>query len=232
MIRNYWLEKSISILLIIVFTLLVYLSFGHSNYFDLLFVTVLVALLTIFKDNKDLCLTIVFLLTLRGTGEIIYLLSDVEPFKWVYYLLSVITMVKLRNDKHVLFLVAPVTTVCLFIEWYWLSIGYKGPELHYYVIGLAINSLFRHFLSFKAHLKFYPNDALVNKPLDYVLYKLSAVSNIVTIVMISEYLLRHLTSLQPMFVYDSFSYVKQVISLVVLYLFVDYTLKLRFRIVA
>lgn len=232
LIKSYWIEMTVPSLLFGMFILLLYLSFGHAYYFDKLFLLVLVGLLSVFRNNKDLFYTLLLLLVARSFGEVIFLLSDKEPFKWVYYVVSILTVSQLKYDKLVPILVVPIIALCLTAELYWYLTDYAAPELHYYVLGLVINCLIRHFLVFKAHFKFYSDLKLINKPLDYSLYKLNIVSSIVTCILIVEYLIRHLTQFTPMIVYDSYSYILQVISVLLLYLVVDYSIKSKFKLLA
>lgn len=232
MLRSYWLEKWISALLFVVVAVLLYLSFGHSFYFDKLFLLVLVGALSIVRENRDLFFTLLVLLVLRILGEVLFLLSDLAHVKWGYYAVAIVTIVKLRNDWLVSTVLLPILFLSLCAELYWLLIGYQAPDLHFYFLALATNCWLRHFLVFKSHLKFFSSLEMNNESLDYSLFKLVVPSNIVISALILEYLVRHLTNFNPIIIYDAYSYIMQSISAVFFYLIIDHTLKTKFKLSA
>lgn len=219
MITNYWIEKGISSLLFVLFILLGFLSFGYPLYFDRLFILVLVVLLGTYKVNKDLFSVGVILLLIRFSGEIIFQLSTLPTAKLLYYLIAAIVMYRLRFDKQVRFLAFPVLFLCILTEIYWVVTGYESPRIHSYIAILAMNCVIRYLLVFRVHLireKWKTEVSSIK--LDYSLYKLSGVYGVVVSLMAIEYIIRHNTPLNPLYIYDAYSYASQAISLCVLYL--------------
>lgn len=232
MLRNYWMERGVTLALLLVFFLLAYLSFGHPLYFDRLFLVVLVAVLTIVKVNKDLVSILLGLLLVRSLDEVAFFISDISQAKVLFYSLSFYILFKLRHDQLIRLFVGPIYLLSLTTELYWYSIGYGAPSIHTYVVLLSINSLFRHFLIVRKHYSLLRDVAGSANSIDYKLYRLAGVSNFLVGSLIIEYLIRHLTHFKPMFVYDAYSYIMQMVSLAVFYFVVDNALKSKFKMFA
>lgn len=232
MLRNYWLERGVSLALLLVFLLLAYLSFGQPLYFDRLFLIVLLALLTIVKINKDLASILFGLLIVRSFDEATFLISDISQAKVLFYSLSFYILFKLRYDQLIRLFVGPIYLFSLFAELYWYSIGYNAPSIHTYIALISINSLFRHFLIVRKHYSLFSDLAGSVNSIDYKLFRLAGFSNLLVGVLIIEYLIRHLTYFKPMLFYDIYSYIMQCVSLAIFYFVVENVLKSKFKMLA
>ena len=232
LLKSYWIETIAPILLFGIFIILVYMSFGHPMYFDALFVVAMLAVFTTYKRNKNLFFNLMIFFIIRFILEGAFVFSDSELSKLLYYVSSIVLIILLKHDKHVIAIVAPVTLLSIGVELYWALTGYIGPDLHYYIISISLNCVLRFFLVFRSHIKWLSDVEAKSLPFEYTLYKLVAASNLVVVAMVLEYMVRHLTQLSPMFVYEAYSYVLQVIGLFVLYLFMKHALNIQYKLAA
>lgn len=232
MITNYWIEKGISALLLVLLVVLGYLSFGYPVYFDRLFIVLLIGCVALYRIDINLASIGVILLLVRLLSEGFFAYrGDYEDV--FFYALSLIVVYKFRFDQQVKFVLFPTIILCCFAELYWHFVEYEAPQLGAYVVGIALNCLLRVLLMSRVHLtdKF-PNLKLSSITLDYDLYRIITVYNSIIVLMISEYLIRHLTPWNPLFVYEIYSYCLQIITLYFPYLVVSYLIKSRFKIYA
>lgn len=230
MITHYWLEKGISTLLLLVFAFLAFLSFGYPEYFDRLFLIFLLCLSALYKRNPDIASIAIIVILIRLVNEVLFLYqgSYEQP---LYYFASCLIIYKFKFDKHISFLLLPVLVTCLLSEIYWLFIGYESPGLGIYVLSIAVNCWMRYLLIFRPHItKSCSKLNLSGISLDYDLYRLAGASNIVVTLLIYEYLIRHLTPLNPLFIYEVYSYILQLITALFPYFVISYLIKARFTI--
>lgn len=225
MLQNYWLERGVSVVLLLVFLFLAYLSFGHPLYFDRLFIIVLIALLTTVRMNKELLSTLLGLLFVRSMDELAFVSSGIPHAKLIFYALSLFIIVKLRHDLLTRWFIAPIYLVSLGAEAYWYFSDYKAPSIHTYFLLLAINSGFRHFLIAKQHDNLFGSCNATENSIRYRLYRLAGFSNVVVGTLIIEYLIRHLSYVKPMFVYDLYSYIMHLVSLALFYFVAESVIK-------
>ena len=232
MITQYWLEKGISTLLFLIFIFLGYLSFGYPQYFDRLFFLLLLCLIVSYKRSPDLAAIGIIILVVRVSSETLFLYQG-SYGEVICYAVSCMIIHKFKFDKHISFLLLPILVICTFAEIYWYLIGYKDPGLGFYVMLIAMNCWLRYLIIYRAHItKSFPNIKLSGISLDYDLYRLSGVSNVIVTVMIVEYLVRHLTPLNPLFIYEVYTYCLQLIAILFPYLVISYLIKSRFTITA
>lgn len=232
MIAHYWLEKGISTLLIAIFCILGILSFGYPSYFDNVFIAVLFGLIACYRLNPDLASIGVILLIVRIVNELLFAF-DGSYQKLIFYLASLLIVFKFKFDKQISMLLVPLLVICCGTELYWYVVNYQAPQLELYVVAIAINCWLRYLLIYRGHISnSYSNIKLSGISLDFDLYKLAGVANIVVTLMIAEYLIRHLTPMNPLLVYSAYSYLLQLISLLFPYLVISYIIKSRFTIKA
>ncbi len=234
MITHYWIEKGISALLIVIFTILGAISFGYPLYFDRLFIVVLFALIASYKINRDLFFVGLILLIDRLIEEGIFQLSLFDVTKPVIYAICLYAIYKFRLvDKYVSHLFAPLIVVSIVAETYWFVIGYDSPSIHYYAALFCLNSFVRHFLVFRVHiLNRFSSVKLESNPLDFSLYRVFGVTNIVFTCMLLEYLIRHVTHYEPLIIYNAYSLLNQTISVITLFLITSYITKSKFKLLA
>lgn len=228
MITQYWLEKGISTLLFFIFIFLGYLSFGYPQYFDRLFLVFLLCLTALYKRNQNIASIAFIVLLVRLVSEFIRLYQG--PYEEFFgYAASCIIIYKFKFDKHISFLLLPLLVIGLASEVYWYFTGYDGPKLGFYVVSIAVNCWLRYLIMYRAHItRTIPSIELSGISLDYDLYKLTGVFNFVIALMIIEYLVRHLTNLNPLYVYSVYSYCLHLILLCFPYLIISYLIKSRY----
>ena len=73
---------------------------------------------------------------------------------------------------------------------------------------------------------------LKHTSVDIQLYSLAMVNILVVVIMIVEYLLRHLTSLEPLFIYNFYSETVHVLSATTLFLIVNFIIKSNYKFAA
>lgn len=232
MITNYWIEKGISALLLCIVVVLGYFSFGYPVYFDQLTLCVLVFSLLLFKVEQNLASIALILLSIRALNELLFAYQG--PYQdIIFYCISFAVVFKFKFDRQIPTLLLPVLVLCCLAHVYWYITDYDAPNLGIYVFSIAMNCIVRYLLMFRVHLTSeFKSVQLFGITLDYDLYRLTGVSSILVFLMIFEYLIRHLTPLNPMLIYEIYSYVMQVILLLIPYFFVSYFIRSRFRLYA
>lgn len=230
MITHYWLEKGISTLLFFIFIFLGFLSFGYPLQFDWLFIAFLVCLTTLYKRNPNIASIALVLLAVRGTGQVLFLYEGAYK-DLLFYATSIVIFYKFKFDQQSSFLLLPILVICCITEIYWYYLDYPAPDLSNYILSISFNCLLRNLLTYRAHLtRFNPKMKLSGISLDFDLYKLTGIYNVIIAVMIVEYLIRHLTPLNPLLIYQVYSYILQLITLMFPYLVISYLIKSRFTI--
>lgn len=232
MITHYWLEKGISTLLLLVFAFLAFLSFGYPEYFDPLFTIFFLSLITLYKRKPDIASISFLILIVRLVGEVIFLYQG--PFEEIFgYLISAIIIYKFKFDKQISFLLLPLLVIGIASEIYWNVTGYEGPALAIYAVFIALNCWLRYLLMYRVHLvSSFPKLKLSSITLDFDLYRLIGVSNIIVCAMFVEYLIRHWTPLEPLLVYQLYTYCLQLVTMLLPYLVISYIVKSKFTLTA
>jgi hypothetical protein len=230
---KYWASNTIVTLLISTFIYLGYLSFGYPVYFDRLFIIVLLILVSTFKVNKNLFLIGLILLLERILSTLLFEVTSLLLTKVLTYSVCFYIVYKLTFDKQVKFLLLPVVIISILAELYWYFIEYTAPYIHTYIALMCLNLVTRYFLIFKVHIfkRTFP-DSIFSLPLDFSLYKVAGLYNLVLTAMISEYLIRHLTFYNPMIIYFNYSFLTQLAALGTLYLIFLYIFQSSFRLKA
>lgn len=230
MITQYWLEKGISTLLFFIFIFLGYLSFGYPQYFDRLFLVFLLCLTALYKRNQNIASIAFIVLLVRLVSEFILLYQG--PYEELFgYVASfvIIYKFKFKFDKQISFLLLPLLVIGLTSEIYWYFTGYEGPKLGFYVVSIAVNCWLRYLLMYRAHItRRAPSIELSGISLDYDLYRLIGAANIIISAMIIEYLVRHWTPLEPLLVYQVYTYGLQLVTILFPYLVIAYIIKSKF----
>lgn len=232
MITNYWIEKGISALSLLLIVALGYVSFGYPVYFDLLTICVLVASMALYKIDQNIASIAFILLFVRVIHELLFAYQG--PYQDViFYILSFVIVYKFKFDGQIKGLLLPILVICCLAHIYWYFVDYDAPNLGIYVLSIALNCYVRYLLTFRAHITAeYDFINLSGITLDFDIYRLTSFSNILIALMVGEYLIRHLTPLNPMLIYETYSYGLQVILLFIPYFFVSYMLKSKFRLYA
>ena len=232
MITNYWIEKGISALLLVLLVVLGYLSFGYPVYFDRLFIVLLICCIAFYKIDKNIASIGASMLIVRITSDVLFNYEGAyqEVF---FYSISFIVVYRLKFDKQINLLLLPILVICCLAELFWAYIDYESPQLSPYILGIALNCVLRYLLVSRVHLALqFLKIHLSGITLDFDLYRLIGVYNLVITLMVFEYLIRHLTPLNPLVIYELYSYCLQIVTLMFPYLVIHYLIKSRFKIYA
>lgn len=228
MILNYWFEKGVFFLYIIVFILLGTLTFGYPVYFDFLFICILLAMVGAIKISHNFFSISLSLIFIRVLYEVLYQISSIASTKWLFYSLALGVVYKFKFDPQVKKFLFPVIILMIFAEVSWAVNEYPAPQVFSLLGALIVNVSLRAILVFRSHImKTHFRLEASSVPLDFSLYRLAGCSNILIGTLIIEYLIRHSTPLKPTLIYEFYSYGQQTISLITLYLILAFTLRFK-----
>tara|TARA_R110002167_G_scaffold3583_4_gene17370 strand:- start:11139 stop:11867 length:729 start_codon:yes stop_codon:yes gene_type:complete len=242
MILRQYIGNGITSLLAVIFLTIALLTFGYAQYFDRLFIIFLLSLIFFNIHNANIIsIALIFLLE-RFFEEIIFFSSSYLFIKPLIYLLSLWLIKLFWYDKLIRRIILPTVLMCIIGEIYWYLIDYNAPRMHSYIAMLMLNMVTRHLIFLRIPifkkfqtLSFIKN--IVRLPLkhtsvDIQLYSLAMVNILVVVIMIVEYLLRHLTSLEPLFIYNFYSETVHVLSATTLFLIVNFIIKSNYKFAA
>jgi len=226
-ILKQYISDTVTNVLAITFFVVALLSFGYAEYFDRLFIAFLLgASILNIKNANVLSIALIFLFE-RSIEEIIFFSSTLSFIKPLIYLLSLYVMRKLWYDGFVKRFVLPTIVVCIVCEVYWYLTGYNAPRIHSYIAMLMLNMITRHLIFMRVPLfKSYQAKLLGKKTfsvtlqqtsVDLPLYSLAMGNALVVIAILAEYLVRHLTSFNPLVIYDLYPYMAHLLTTATLF---------------
>ena len=131
-----------------------YVTFGLAEYFDRVFLIVLIFFLltNIIEKNINVVGVLVIILTIRLLDEVAFLTMSVSYIKVLIYAVAFVLLYKLKSDKMASYLVLPLLFITVCAELYWQVIDHPPPLVHYFVTLMGLNLLARHFLSLRAFI--------------------------------------------------------------------------------
>ena len=105
--------------------------------------------------------------------------------------------------------------VCMGAEIYWYSIGYQAPQILWYMFGVTLGSVYIFGIDCRLLVvsKIFPNQAK-DMDVDWLLRKLGMIYISLNIIMILEYVFRHLDLTGSLYIYNSYRYVGHTLSVV------------------
>ncbi|WDE13803.1 hypothetical protein [Thalassomonas haliotis] len=233
MILNLYLRKFFTPILVITFALIGVYTFGYAEYFDRWFLLGLViwGLIKIKSRDVNMAGLLLILILVRLLDEISYLIIDFD-IKAIIYLFSVVVIYKLKYDQLVLFFCAPLLTLIVLVELFWFFTGYPAPQIYFYVCLLLLSLITRHLLFMRVPLTDRLTQGGKSLPLDWKFYGLSKWSVFILAAMLAEYLVRHLTILNPLHVYQLYPIFMHVIAVTSLFYLTEDYLRTRFILAA
>ncbi len=207
------------------------LTIGNALLFDRLFLSVLflTLLLAIQAKDVDLIGVSLFLLSATILDEAFYLLPNDLWLNLIIYAVCGYVLYKIKDDKLAIRLAAPLLVFSIIVELYWLVIDYQTPQISYYHAVMLLSLLLRRLAFLRQFLMpewFGKKSSSIS--LDYSIYRIAKYSALGCGAMLIEYLLRHLTNLNPLYIYYAYPYFQRALSVVMILLIVDYTYKQRF----
>ncbi|MGJ8682679.1 hypothetical protein [Paraglaciecola sp.] len=186
-------------------------SFGNAVIFDRVYIGVLIFTAIICRENINVIAVITILFIQALISEIAWMtLLDGLLIRFVLIIFSLFVCYVCRHDK-ITRLITPILILVLGAEIYWLYIDYSAPATTWY-IWLNLSTLgVRYLLMYRVSFvdQYFSNKGeSIN--LDWVMYKLTAFFILTQILMILEYLIRHIFDVPNMIlVYSLYPYLIQ-----------------------
>jgi len=208
-----------------------YYTFGQADYFDRLFVCILLCLLLIDVVNRnfDFVALLLILLFERLSEEVFYFSMDLSYIKLVTYAVIVFVLYKLRYDKLVVRLAIPLTTITFIAELYWFTTNYHAPVVHYPLMLLTLNLITRHLIIHRVpYTEKLTGIEADTHSLDWPLYNIAKAFVYIISASLVEYLIRHLTHFSPVYIYNSFPFLAHVLTVLTLSYIIQYLFKRNF----
>ena len=240
MILRQYVSDGVTNVLAIIFCILAMISFGYAEYFDRLFIVFLVGILLLNFTNANAVSVVAIFLFERLIEEGIFFSSTLYLAKPIVYLGAVLIVRQLWYDSVVKYFVAPTLVACIACEIYWYASQYSAPRMHSYIAMLCLNVITRHLLFLRvpifsklfdvSRIKLDFVEPLKQVNLDWQLYRLSMVNCLVVVAMIGEYLIRHLTGIKVLVVYDVYPYLMQTIAILTLFFITLFIVKSVYKI--
>tara|TARA_R110000787_G_scaffold67328_11_gene150757 strand:- start:881 stop:1609 length:729 start_codon:yes stop_codon:yes gene_type:complete len=240
MIFRQYFDRAVTSLLAIVFLAFALLSFGYAQYFDRLFIIFLLVLI-LFNISKAniVSIAIIFLLE-RFFEEVVFFFSTYLYIKPLIYLLSLWLIKSFWYDSLIRRVILPTIVICITCEVYWYLTNYSAPRIHSYIAMLMLNIITRHLIFLRVPLfkqlqaltliRNIVSQPITQTPVDLPLYSIAMINILVVVAMIAEYLIRHLTPLESLFVYNLYSEFIHLLSAVTLFFIVNFIVKSNYKI--
>jgi hypothetical protein len=187
------------------------ITFGDAKTFDRLYLVILIFTAIVCRENINV-VSIVFILFLQVTiDEIVWLtLGELYIFKIFSYSFVLWSIYYFRYD-WVIKIILPSVTLVAGSEFYWYFSNYQPPQISWYIWIMSSNLIIRYLIFSRVRMvdKFFPEKgASIN--LDWIIYKLSALTILVQAGILMEYLARHVLGYSNvLLVYFSYPYIIQ-----------------------
>ena len=234
MILNLYFQKILTPILVISFVLVGIFTFDYAELFARWFLVGVIVFALVKLKARDVNMVgligiIIFERTVETIAHLIYSNFDA---KVAIYLSAAAIMYGLRYDKLVKLLCIPIVILSILSELYWSYTDYEAPLIHAYVLMILLNLITRHLLFMRVPFTDKLIDGGKSLPLDWKFYDLAKWSVWVIAIMIAEYLVRHLTPLNSLFVYNAYTPLMHAIAVTSLYYLTDDYLRSRFILTA
>ena len=210
-----------------------YMNFGNPDVFDRLFLFILVtcSLLKNIRSNVNVIGILLIFIFERFSEEILYFSMFSDYQKILVYGSSFIIVFTLYYDSLIKYLVIPTVTLACIVELYWFFTGYKFVVLQFYIALLLLNVVVRHLLFMRVPI----TETLFQKGatpmnIDYLLYSVAKWCSVITAAMVIEYVIRHCTIYNPLYVYNFYPYALHTLSVITLILIFDHIVNSRLTI--
>ena len=230
MILSLYLHKLLTPTLVIAFSLIGVVTFDYAEHFSRWFLIALVVLalanIKAREVNKSGLLMIIIFERLME--EITYPLLNNFDLKVFIYITALVLLYKFKYDKLVKYLCAPFIVLIIIIELFWQSFGYNSPRLHPYIFIMLLSLTTRHLLFMRVPITDGIAKGAKSLALDWKLYDLYKWNVFVIVIMLVEYLIRHLTPLSPLQIYNAYTPVMHGITIAILFFLVNDFLRSRF----
>lgn len=189
----------------VTFVLLGYFTFGNALLFERLFFLCLIFVGFFCRKNVNVLCVVLIIFAGRIMDEAGYhfiIPSDLF-IKILCYPALAYFLYRFRHDE-LSKLAAIIFIACLTSELYWLLIGYQAPEVMWLMFGIIVNTAVRYALIFRMFVieKFFPGKA-EDIMIDFIIRKAAGIHIIISALSAIEYLVRHLSIANPLYIYTS-----------------------------
>jgi hypothetical protein len=201
-------------------------TFGNADIFDRIFITVLILLIVYFYEDKNLASIFAIILFGRLFEEVFWLvLTDQVMFKILVYGICLWLFYILRYDLLAKFALVIVSTTIV-AEFYWYYISYEDiPNLTWYILLILQDLAIRHFVFLRPVIFKKWISPIISLPLDLQIYKIAGIFLILQFSMVTEYFIRHILGVNLLVVYYSYEYIAHILSVLMLWTTLNYSLK-------
>ncbi len=235
MLKNNWFTH----LFAICFLTLALLSFEYAEYFSLVFIIFLLGLILRNLTNANIISVALIFLLERFLEQFILLTSIYPVTKPIIYMLSLYIAYKLKYDPLTRHIILPTIVIGISCEFYWLYNGYNAPKLDWFIALLILNAITRHLIfmrvpTFKKYQAIPYFQKRLTSPLsqasfDLPLYRLAQINMILITMMIGEYLIRHLSPLNPLVVYKYYSEMVHMLTFMAVFFITTFLFQSKFK---
>lgn len=182
------------------------------HYFDnesfaLFYNIALAAFLVIAFRNYDFLALVVTIAAIRGYQEFIwYVLDDSYLSKGIVYLSILALCAWLFYDKLAKLLIL-VVVLCIAADVYWYLTGYSSPNVSWEIANAVSMLVARHvFIVKSAYIATWTKSEPISLDIDFYLFIILSIQFFIHITTGLEYLVRHLTDFNVLFLYNSSSF--------------------------
>lgn len=218
-------DSSNLLLVVCLMTVIVFgiISFNDASLFNLSFACLLVILSIVHSENKNLLSLFLILIVSRVVGEGFALMigSTMLLIKIGVYALTV-TLALLFFYQTLSRLTLLVLAFTIPVEIYWYISNYSAPQIFFFFLVISQTIVQRYFLFMRAGY-FRSWGDMKPQNLDYNLSELLFASGSVNLVMIIEYLFRHLTGINLLVIYTVYEYLQHIITMMFVFTILLYT---------
>jgi hypothetical protein len=181
-------------------------SYFDNESFAMVYNIAIVAFLFISFRNYDLFALVITIAAIRGYQEFIwYLLDDSYSSKGIVYI-SIISLCSWLFYDKLAKLLLLLVALSIVADIYWYFTQYDSPNISWDLANAVSMLVARHiFIVKSAYIATWTNSEPKSLDIDFYLFMILSVQFFVHIAAALEYLVRHLTDLNPLFIYNSVS---------------------------
>ena len=203
-------------------------TFGSPLYFDRLYILIIVTVGFFARKDINILGVIALLGGQRVIEEAAFIFIDVQPalIKLPIYFFCLVGLYRIRFDS-ICYILCPLLLITFGAEIYWYLDSYKAPVIWWHLLLITSSMLVRKFIWMRELWckKHFPGKVR-SLDLDYYIYELCLIYIWVNIAMVLEYFVRHILNIKDcLYVYYSFPYIAQTITILTLLLLVDQSIK-------
>jgi hypothetical protein len=205
-------------------------SFGQPLFFDTISTISFIVIAFIFRADINIKTVCILLVIENSIVNGVFLTLNNNLIYTVFaFTIPIVTLWFCRHDQ----LVKPIASLLIIVlisEIYWFKTDYPAPQIYFYFFKISLSLIVRQLLMYRPHgLNYYLNSGASILRLDWFVYKTIWVSCVVECAMIIEFLIRHLTGIKAMYLYNSYEYIMHGLAVWILWLVVREAIKIQYK---